>query len=197
MLSLAAFNEGRHAQAFPSFGSERTGAPVVAYCRIDERPIRTREPIDRPDALIVLDPTLLAQVDILTGLPADAFVLVNSTKDPADLGLEDFLSSHRRERLLTVPATDIALRRIGRPVPNVALLGGFAAMTGLVELESVGAAARQRFPGEIGHHNAAAAAEAFEYVTAEQADLAQPVPRPAGAGTDRATRQQESMADQS
>ena len=68
MLSIAAFEQGRHAQAFPSFGSERTGAPVVAFCRIDDRDIRLREPIMAPDVLIVQDPTLLHQVDVFQGL---------------------------------------------------------------------------------------------------------------------------------
>ena len=68
MLSLAAFDEGRHAQAFPSFGSERNGAPVVSFCRIDDRPIRLREPVSAPDALIIQDPTLLHQVDVFAGL---------------------------------------------------------------------------------------------------------------------------------
>ena len=73
MLSIAAFEQGRHAQAFPSFGSERTGAPVVAFCRIDDREIRLREPIVTPDVLIVQDPTLLHQVDVFQGLPANGY----------------------------------------------------------------------------------------------------------------------------
>ena len=79
LLSVAAFGEGRHAQAFPSFGSERTGAPVVAFCRIDDAPIRTREPIGEPDALIVQDPTLLHQVAVFEGLRPDGYVLINSS----------------------------------------------------------------------------------------------------------------------
>src|SRR5688572_21782170 len=81
LLSVAAFGEGRHAQAFPSFGSERTGAPVVAFCRIDDVPIRTREPIGEPDALIVQDPTLLHQVAVFDGLRPDGYVLINSAHD--------------------------------------------------------------------------------------------------------------------
>ena len=80
LLSVAAFDEGRHAQAFPTFGSERTGAPVVSFCRIDDRPIRAREPIAEPDALIVQDPTLLHQVDLFSGLGADGYVLINSSR---------------------------------------------------------------------------------------------------------------------
>ena len=68
ILSVAAFDEGRHAQAFPSFGSERMGAPVVSYCRLDDRPIRTHEPVAEPDALIVQDPRLIHQVDLFSGL---------------------------------------------------------------------------------------------------------------------------------
>ena len=75
ILSMAAFDGGRHAQAFPSFGSERMGAPVVAFCRIDERPIRTREPVMEPDALIVQDVTLIHQVDLFAGLAPEAYVL--------------------------------------------------------------------------------------------------------------------------
>src|SRR5262245_50119979 len=81
LLSVAAFSEGRHAQAFPSFGSERTGAPVVAFCRIDDHPIRVREPIAEPDALVIQDPTLLHQVDLFGGVDDDAYVVVNTTLD--------------------------------------------------------------------------------------------------------------------
>src|SRR5471030_2848060 len=87
MLSIAAFREGRHAQAFPSFGSERTGAPVLAFCRIDEKPIRSREPIARPDALIIQDPTLLLMPGIFNGLRSDGYLLINSKKTPSELGL--------------------------------------------------------------------------------------------------------------
>src|SRR5512144_453643 len=80
LLSIAAFAQGRHAQAFPSFGSERTGAPVVAFCRIDEREIRLREPVMTPDALIIQDSTLLQQVEVFQGLQPDGYVLINSTR---------------------------------------------------------------------------------------------------------------------
>src|SRR6266571_1117603 len=77
MLSVAAFLEGKYAQAFPSFGSERMGAPVMSYCRIEDRPIRSREPISEPDALIVQDPTLLHQTSIFEGLAPTGYLLVN------------------------------------------------------------------------------------------------------------------------
>ena len=127
--------QGRHAQAFPSFGSERTGAPVVAFCRIDDREIRLREPILAPDALIIQDPTLLHQVDVFQGLAPDGYVLINSTRSFDELGLGEFAQRFRHERLFTVPATEIALKHVGRPLPNAALLGGFAALTGSITLD--------------------------------------------------------------
>ena len=89
ILSMAAFDEGRYAQAFPSFGSERMGAPVVSYCRIDDRPIRTHEPITEPDALLVQDPTLVHQVDLFSGVGDGAYLLVNTSQDIGELGSGD------------------------------------------------------------------------------------------------------------
>jgi pyruvate ferredoxin oxidoreductase gamma subunit len=157
LLSVAAFAEGRHAQAFPTFGSERTGAPVVAFCRIDERPIRSREPIAEPDALIVQDPTLLHQVDLFAGLHPGGLVLLNSTRSLDELGLAE-----TGFRIVTLPATDIAREHLGRPVPNAVLLGGFSALTGVVSLDAVVAAIGEKFPGVVGERNATAARVAYE-----------------------------------
>jgi pyruvate ferredoxin oxidoreductase gamma subunit len=167
LLSVAAFQEGRFAQAFPTFGSERTGAPVVAFCRIDEKPIRLREPIAHPDALIVQDPTLLHQADLFGGLGNEGYLVINTSRSLDELGLTEFLSRLRRERLATVPATELAREHLGRPLPNAALLGGFAALCNVVSLESVEAAIRARFPGETGEGNVAAASAAFACVRAE------------------------------
>ncbi|WP_329282198.1 2-oxoacid:acceptor oxidoreductase family protein [Streptomyces sp. NBC_01451] len=164
LLSVAAFLEGRHAQAFPNFGSERTGAPVMAFCRIDDLPIRVREPVTQPDALVIQDPTLLHQVNVFEGLRPGGSVLINSARPATELGLGDLT-----DRALTVPATALALRHFGRPVPNSALLGGLAALTGCVAIESLGAAVRERFPGELGAANAASAQEAYDHVRAQRA----------------------------
>jgi pyruvate ferredoxin oxidoreductase gamma subunit len=172
MLSIAAFEQGRHAQAFPSFGSERTGAPVVAFCRIDDREIRLREPILAPDVLIVQDPTLLHQVDVFQGLQPDGFVLINSRRSFDELGLADIARRFRRERLVTVPASEIALKHLGRPLPNAVLLGGFAALSGLITLDAVGLAIRAKFSGKVADANVAAAAEAFAYIQNEMQELA-------------------------
>jgi pyruvate ferredoxin oxidoreductase gamma subunit len=164
LLSAAAFDEGRHAQAFPTFGSERTGAPVVSFCRIDNRPIRTREPIAEPDALIVQDPTLLHQVDLFSGLGADAYVLINSGRGLGELGLDELPERFRSERLLTMPATALAREHIGRPLPNAVLLGAFAAFTAVVSIGSVAKAIRERFPGAVGEANVAGAEAAAAWV---------------------------------
>ena len=172
LLSVAAFEQGRHAQAFPSFGSERTGAPVVAYCRIDDRAIRLREPIVAPDVLIVQDPTLLHQVDLFQGLVPDGYVLINSRRSFDELGLADIALRHRHERLITVPASEIAMKHLGRPLPNAALLGGFAALSGLISLEAVAHAIGDRFRGAVAAANTAAATEAHAWVQQEREELA-------------------------
>ena len=167
MLSIAAFEEGRHAQAFPSFGSERTGAPVVAFCRIADKEIRLREPIMAPDAIIIQDPTLLHQVDCFAGLKQDGYILINTTKTFEQLGLGDFVRDWHPERLCTVSATELSLKHVGRPVPNVPLLGGFAAVSGIIKLESVAKAIRDKFSGKVADGNIAAATDAYNVVVAE------------------------------
>lgn len=165
LLSVAGFVEGRYAQAFPSFGSERMGAPVMAFCRLDDKEIRLREPVLEPDALIIQDATLLHQVDLFTGLRTEGYILLNSTRGFEELGLSEFTHDFRPSRLCTVPATEIAMKHVGRAVPNVPLLGGFAAISGQVRLESVIAAIREKFPHAVAEKNVAAASEAFEIVS--------------------------------
>jgi pyruvate ferredoxin oxidoreductase gamma subunit len=161
LLSVAAFTEGRHALAFPTFGSERTGAPVTSFCRIADRPIRSREPIVEPDALIVQDPTLLHQVDVFGGAGGDAYVLINTGRTLGELGLGDLAERFRPDRVVTVPASELAREHLGRPLPNAALLGGLAGLTGAVSIDAVAEAIRRRFSGTTGEGNVAAALAAF------------------------------------
>jgi pyruvate ferredoxin oxidoreductase gamma subunit len=162
LLSVAAFIEGMHAQAFPNFGSERMGAPVVSFCRLDDKEIRLREPIQEPDALIVQDTTLLHSIDVFSGLKPDGFILINSTHTLEQLGIADFTAKFPAHHVRTVGATELAMKHFKRPVPNAALLGGFAAITGRLHMKSVAEAIMQKFPGPIGQANVAAAQEAFE-----------------------------------
>lgn len=162
LLAQSAFAEKRFAQAFPSFGSERTGAPVVAFCRIADSEIRVREPIMFPDALIIQDSTLLRQVDVFAGLRSDGYVLINSTRTFEQLGIADLVGEP--SRFILVPATDIAMEHLGRPVPNAVLLGAFAALTQIVSLDSVTDAIREKFKPKIAESNCAAATAAYGYV---------------------------------
>jgi pyruvate ferredoxin oxidoreductase gamma subunit len=172
MLSLAAFEDGKHAQAFPTFGSERTGAPVTAFCRIDDWEIRVREPVAEPDALIIQDPTLLHQVKVFGGLARDGYVLLNTSRGLSELGLDEFAANLHPGRILTVPAGEIATKHLGRPLPNTALLGAFAAMTGVVSLPGVIRGIEQKFSGELAERNAAAAKVAHEAVRREVEGMA-------------------------
>jgi pyruvate ferredoxin oxidoreductase gamma subunit len=168
MMSIAAFLGGRHAQAFPSFGSERTGAPVVAFCRMDDKEIRLREPIMKPDAIIIQDPTLLHQVDVFGGLKKDGYILINTTRSFEEMGLGEFVKGFRPERLLTVPASELARKHVGRAVPNVPLLGAFAALGGLISLDAVLRAIDQKFSGAVAKGNQAAAKEAYNIVMEQE-----------------------------
>jgi pyruvate ferredoxin oxidoreductase gamma subunit len=165
MLSVAAFRQGKYAQAFPSFGSERTGAPVVAYCRLDDKEIRVREPIVAPDALIIQDPTLLHQVDLFSGVSRGGYILINTSRSFEELGIGEFIAGFRPERLATVPATELAMKYVGRPVPNAALLGAFAALSEIISLESVLGAIREKFGSQfaakLASANIAAATDAY------------------------------------
>ena len=164
MLSLAAFTEGHYAQAFPSFGSERTGAPVVAFARVSDKPIRLREPIMEPDAVLIQDRTLLESVNVFSGLTENAYVLLNSSQSPDDLGLEDLVNRLPKGHVITLPATKFALARIGRPLPGAAMLAGFAALTGKLKLESVQQAFQTRYKGKVAQANADVAADAYSFV---------------------------------
>jgi len=167
LISVAAFLDGKQAQAFPSFGSERTGAPVTAFCRISDRPIRSREPVYHPDILILQDSTLLHQVDVFAGMSSQGHLLINSSRNPKELGISDLLTQHPSMQCLTIPASQLAMKHLGRPLANTALVGGFAALTGLLTKRSVQKAIRQKFTGSIGEQNASIAGEAYEYLASQ------------------------------
>jgi pyruvate ferredoxin oxidoreductase gamma subunit len=164
LLAAAAFDDGHEVQAFPSFGSERMGAPVMSFCRIADVAIQVREPVTKPDAVVICDPTLLHHVDVLAGLPDTGLVLLNSSRSLAELGAEDIAERVPGGRAITVAATEIARRLTGRPIPNAALLGAFAAMTGLISIEAAERAIGQRFAGALAGANSQAARAAYQAV---------------------------------
>jgi pyruvate ferredoxin oxidoreductase gamma subunit len=147
------------------------GAPVMSFCRIDDQPIRTREPVSEPDALIIQDPTLLDQADLFAGLGHAGYMLINSAHGFGELGLDEFVKPFRRDRLLVVPASALAQTHLGRPLPGAALLGGLAALTWVVSLDSVLAAINERFSGAVAEGNEKAARAAFAFVRDEREAL--------------------------
>lgn len=164
LLAAAAFHEGKHAQALPSFGSERTGAPVMSFCRVDGAAIRLREPVVAPDVVVIQDPTLLHAVEVFQGLAPDGYVLINTGRTLDELGLRAWADARPRGHIVTVAATEIAREHLGKPLPNVALLGALAALTGVVGLPAVERAVRERFPGPLAERNLKAAAQAHARV---------------------------------
>ena len=133
---------------------------MVAFCRIDESEIRLREPVMQPDALIIQDPTLLHQVDVFAGLVPDGYILINTTAQLRRARYERIRARLQPRPPCTVPATELALKHVGRPLPNAALLGGFAALSGRISLDAVAAAIAEKFSGKLAEGNVAAAAAA-------------------------------------
>ncbi len=170
MLSIAAFEEGKHSQAVPSFGSERMGAPVVAYVRIDDREIELREPVLDPDLLIIQDPTLFHAVDVFSGLRDDGFVLINSRKSVAELGIGDAVARLPEHHVVTVPATELAMQHLKRSTPNTVLLGALTGLNPFLKLESVFKAIEDKFSGKVAEMNIAAAQAAHDAARAAAAD---------------------------
>ena len=163
MLSLAAFLEGHCAQAFPSFGSERTGAPVVAYARIDEKEIRTHEPILCPDAVVVQDRTLLTALDVFGGLSDQGYAIINTNETPEEI-VPELVKRLPAGHVFTVPATDFAMQKLGKNLPGAPMIAALAAVTGIFKLESVQKSFQTRYPGKIGDANAETAALAYEFI---------------------------------
>ncbi|HHY93002.1 MAG TPA: pyruvate ferredoxin oxidoreductase, partial [Firmicutes bacterium] len=131
LMAMAAWEEGLYAQAFPTFGSERMGAPVAGFVRLSHQPVHMPYQVYEPRYVIVQDSTLVGAVDLTSGLEADGLVLVNTEGDSPALALSSGV------QLVTVPATRIALEELGQNRPNTALLGAFAALTGLFGLAAI------------------------------------------------------------
>ena len=158
LLARAALYEGKCIQSFPEFGPERMGAPVTAFTRISTEPIRIHCAIYEPDVVVVLDPTLLKTVPVASGISEEGIFIVNSAEDPAKV----------RERLKTqkgklwcIPATQIALRTLGMPITNTAMLGTVAQATRVVNLESIEKILKERFRLDLAEKNFAVIKEAY------------------------------------
>ncbi len=163
LLAVASFKEGQFVQAFPAFGVERRGAPVMAFLRIDSAPIRLRCQIYQPDHVIVLEPTLLPVVEVTAGLKPGGWILINSDREPESFSA--FIQGGWR--VATVDASAIAVQhRLGsrtNPIVNTAILGAFARVTGLVGVEAVIEAISEGVPIRP-QENSAAAHAAYNQV---------------------------------
>lgn len=157
LLALAAIGEGKYAQAFPSFGPERRGAPVVAFCRIDDKPIKIRANVYEPDIVVVLDASLLKIVNVAAGLKADG-ILVTTSKDSPEKIKEDLKI---KNRLAVVDATKIAMEAIGLPITNTTMLGSLVRASGVVKKESFLPPLKERF-GRIAEKNISAFERAYQ-----------------------------------
>lgn len=149
IVATVAIDEGKYAQAFPSFGPERRGAPVIAFARIDEMQIRDRTAIKTPDVVMVLDPTIMRIVNVAAGLKKNGFLVVNTSKDPANIRKATGFEG----QLATVNATGIAMKEIGRAITNMVMLGALIKATGMIEPEGVERIIEKRFGPVVGGKN--------------------------------------------
>jgi len=157
LLAVAASLDGKYSRSFPFFGVERRGAPVQAFCRVADKVIRKHQHVYDPDYAVVLDASLLPNVDVCMGLTGRGGVIVNCSKQAKDLEL-------KTDNVYVVDATSIAIKHIGRPIFNTAMLGAFAKVSGWVTLESLKEAIKGRFSPEVAEKNIKAAEECYESV---------------------------------
>jgi pyruvate ferredoxin oxidoreductase gamma subunit len=168
MVAEVALGQGKFFQAFPEYGPERSGAPIVAFTRISDEPIQVYSGIEHPDIVVVLDASLLSIVDVAKGAPDDGVVLVNSDQPPAKLRAQYGLQGRR---LYTVAATRIANETIGRPIPNTPMVGALTRITGFFPIDDVVEFLRgdfgKKFPPKVVEGNIAALTRSYEEVKAE------------------------------
>jgi len=156
LLARAAIAEGRYAQAFPSFGPERRGAPVQAFVRISDQPIRIRAEVTEPDIVMVLDPGLLHIVKVTAGLKKDGLMVVN-TRDPGTIPAE----IKSAWRVASIDANTIAREVLGVPIVNTTMLGALIKASGAIKMESIEIPLKDRF-GKLAEKNLKAMTRAFE-----------------------------------
>jgi len=145
LLAVAAFYDGYYSQAFPAFGVERRGAPVLAFTRISDRKIRLRSQVYNPDYVIVQDSSLMSSVNVVEGLKDGGVIVINGTKDPNNLNISGDIK--------TIDATKISLDIIGKPITNTTMLGAFAGAVDLISIDSIKKAVGERFEGKLRENN--------------------------------------------
>lgn len=164
LLAKAAILEGKYIQSFPEFGPERMGAPVNSYTRISSKPIKLHCSIYNPDVVVVLDPTLLKTVPVTQGLKENGVLIINTKEKPTEIRNKLGL---KKGKVWTVPATEIAIKILGKPITNTAMIGVVARATQVVSLESIEKAAKERFPPNVAEKNIAIIREAYKEAISE------------------------------
>jgi 2-oxoacid:acceptor oxidoreductase gamma subunit (pyruvate/2-ketoisovalerate family) len=165
LLARTAIAEGKYIQSFPEFGPERMGAPVTAFTRISTEPIRIHCSVYDPDVVVVLDPTLLKAVPVTAGITSDEdIIIVNSSDEPAVMKKNLKVT---KGKVWTVPATDIALKILGAPITNTALLGVVAKATAIVSMDGIAQTVKGRFRADIAEKNISVIKQAYEEAKVE------------------------------
>jgi len=141
LIAIAAFNNNEEAQAFPSFGVERTGAPIEAFARIDNKPIRTREHVQSPDILIIQDASVMPAVDVSRGCSEKTVVIINTSQPKSAITIKGIPESN----IYPIDATKIALEILGKNIVNTVILGAVAKHTGLFSIKALEKAIKQKF----------------------------------------------------
>jgi len=154
LLAEAAFLEGKYSQAFPSFGAERRGAPILAFTRINNKPIRIRTQVYEPNHVVVLDPTLVEAVNVASGLKRGGTMVINSKKPHKFTGA----------KVASIDATSIAIENLGVPITNTVMLGALVKTTKIVSLDSIIKAVQNAFKGKLAEKNVAAIKQVYERV---------------------------------
>lgn len=160
LIATASIGMGKYSQAFPSFGPERRGAPVVAFCRVDDKKIRIRAKVYEPDVVVVLDPGLLSLVNPTEGMKADGSLIINTHKSPEEILKACGFSC----RVATVDANKIAMEELGRAIVNTTMLGAVMKVTGMLHVEDIREAMLERFGPKLGEKNMKALVRAFNEV---------------------------------
>ncbi len=158
LLGYAYFLKGMFPSAFPHFGAARMGAPMNAFVRVDSKPVRLRSQIYEPDYLIIMDATLMRGFNCFSGLHEEGIAIINE-KEPMEIP-----KVKTKQKVFVVPANTIALKTIGKPLGNTALLGAFCAATGELSLDVLLEAIKKRFSGKAQEANIESAKQGFQYI---------------------------------
>lgn len=163
LLAVAGFKEGYHTLSFPMFGAEKRGTPVVSFLRISDEPIVARDEIYNPDYVVVLDPTVMEAVNVVSGIKKNGMLIANYPKGSEDLKAE-VKADELGIRVATINATKMAMEVLGRPITNTTMVGAFGGATRVIALETLLDVINEWFKGELAEKNARLVEEAYRYM---------------------------------